>query len=416
MRAAASKFKCSAGFRHLALQPRQQRLLLAFEEEHDLVDRPIVILLGLIADARRQAALDVVLQARALAPAVDRLAAGPQRKDQTHQVDQLAQPVRVRVRPEVARPVVADHAREDDPRKRLVGDLQIGIAFVVAQTDVERRLMPLDQVRLEDQRLDLVGDDDRSNVGDLLDHRRRARVVRRALLEIRPHAIAQRDRLSDVENLAVASDHQIHARRVRDLREVLERRHPAPTGRRARTTTMTTTTASDGDAEHDVGAAMQQREHVVEMRAERVPEQDQSAAENERAEERPQIKQREVHLGDARPESRRCRARPARTGRRRSRNVPHRSKKRCTTQQPLVRDVDVLPVAFDERHAAEAPDGVAERAARQLADERHDDREPQAAQVAGRHQSPRRGQEQSRCRSARRDYPSARPTNRPKYP
>ena len=37
-RAAASKLIVLGGFGHLALEPREQRLLFAFEEQHDLVD------------------------------------------------------------------------------------------------------------------------------------------------------------------------------------------------------------------------------------------------------------------------------------------------------------------------------------------------------------------------------------------
>ena len=82
-------------------------------------------------------------------------------KTDAHEIDQFAQSVRVRVRTEVARAVVLDDAGEQDARERLVRDFQVGIALVVAQADVERRLVPLDQVRFEDQRLDFVVDDDR---------------------------------------------------------------------------------------------------------------------------------------------------------------------------------------------------------------------------------------------------------------
>ena len=208
------------GLGHLVLQAREQRLLLAFEKEHDLVDRAIVLFFRLIADAGRQAALDVVLQARTLAPSVDRLAARAQRKDEPHQIDQLAQAVRVGVGSEVARAVVAHHAREDDARKRLVGHLQVRIALVVAQPHVERRLMALDQVGFEDERLDLVGDDDRAHVDDALRPSPPCEMwCDRALLKIRTHAVAQRDGLTDVENLVAGPDHQVDAGRVGDLRE-----------------------------------------------------------------------------------------------------------------------------------------------------------------------------------------------------
>ena len=95
-----------------------QRIVVPFEEQHDLVDELVVVFFGLVADARRETALDVVLQARPLALAVDRLAAGAQREHHPHEVDQLAQAVRVGVRAEVARAVVLHDAREDDARKR----------------------------------------------------------------------------------------------------------------------------------------------------------------------------------------------------------------------------------------------------------------------------------------------------------
>ena len=126
------------GIGHLTLQAVDQRIVVPFEEQHHLVDEPVVVVFALIADARRQTALDVVLQARPLALAVDRLAAGAQREHDAHEVDQLAQAVRVGVRPEVARAVVLHDAGEHDARKVLVGDLEVRKAFVVAQPHVER--------------------------------------------------------------------------------------------------------------------------------------------------------------------------------------------------------------------------------------------------------------------------------------
>ncbi len=77
-------------------------------------------------------------------------------------------------------------------------------------------------------------------------------MVHCALLEVRSHAIAQRDRLSDVQDLAIAPDHHIDARRVRDLRERRKRSHPAPTGRaRTRLTMAANNDRCNGDAEHE---------------------------------------------------------------------------------------------------------------------------------------------------------------------
>src|SRR5581483_10518140 len=59
------------GAEHFMLEAAEQRFLLAFTKEHDFFDHAIVFLLRLTTDTRRQTPLDVILQARAAAPAVD---------------------------------------------------------------------------------------------------------------------------------------------------------------------------------------------------------------------------------------------------------------------------------------------------------------------------------------------------------
>ena len=171
--------------------------------------------------------MNMILQAWALAPSVDRFSARAQRKDEPHQVDQLAQTMSVGIGAEVSRAVVSHHSREDHPRKRLVGHLQVWVAFVVAKTDVEGGLMALDQIRFENQRFDFVGNDDRSNVDDSLRHRRDPNVMHGALLKIRTHAISQRDRFADVQDLVAGADHHVDAWSIRDLRKIGEQRHLA---------------------------------------------------------------------------------------------------------------------------------------------------------------------------------------------
>ena len=75
---------------HLGLQTRDQCVLLAFEKEHDLIDQAVVVVLRLVADARCQTTLDMVLQARSPAFTIDRLATRPQRKDRADEVDEFA--------------------------------------------------------------------------------------------------------------------------------------------------------------------------------------------------------------------------------------------------------------------------------------------------------------------------------------
>jgi len=94
-------------------------------------------------------------------------------------------------------------AREHDPGVLVLhGDGDVRKRLVVPEPDVERRPVPLDEVLLEVQGLDLVLGHDHLDVlhpvGQLLN--RRPVVLR--LLEIGPHPRPQRLGLSDVEDVS----------------------------------------------------------------------------------------------------------------------------------------------------------------------------------------------------------------------
>jgi len=104
-------------------------------------------------------------------------------------------------------------AREHDTRVFVLdGDGDVGERLVVAEPYVEGRPVPLDEVLLEVERLDLVlGDDDLDvldALGQLLD--RRARVV--ALLEVRADAVSQGLGLAHVEHLPGLVPEEVDAR------------------------------------------------------------------------------------------------------------------------------------------------------------------------------------------------------------
>ena len=123
---------------------------------------PSVVVLRDGRDARSLAALDVVEEARPLERAhavldVDR--AGPEREEAADEVHRLVDAGRRRIRPEVAAAVVDQLARPLDSREIVAeGDLDVRVALVVLEPDVEARPVALDQVRLEQERLgDRVG-------------------------------------------------------------------------------------------------------------------------------------------------------------------------------------------------------------------------------------------------------------------
>ena len=178
---------------HLPLELALDRPGVSGEELDHLIDDRAVIVLRHVPDARRQAAVDVVVEAGDARVASGlRALAGPVRKDPVQNVEGLPDLLRVGVRPEVDDPATVALAREHHARVFVLrGDRYVGERLVVAKPDVEGRPVALDEVLLEVQRLDLVLGDDHLDVldalGQLLDGR--ARVL--ALLKVRPDARAQ---------------------------------------------------------------------------------------------------------------------------------------------------------------------------------------------------------------------------------
>ena len=154
----------AGGEEHPVLELALDLAEAAGQERDHAVDARAVLLLGDVADARRPAALDVVVEAgRARAPARLRALAGAEQEDLAEQVERPAHPLGRRVGPEVGALAAVALAREVDPREVLVErDRDVGIGLVVAQPDVEARLVLADEVLLREQRLRLGLDDERT--------------------------------------------------------------------------------------------------------------------------------------------------------------------------------------------------------------------------------------------------------------
>ena len=98
-----------------------------------------------------------------------RALARPVREDAVEHVERLAHLLRVRVRAEVRDAGPVPLAREHHPRVLVLdGDRDVRERLVVAEPHVERRPVPLDEVLLEVERLDLAAGDDHLDVGDPL--------------------------------------------------------------------------------------------------------------------------------------------------------------------------------------------------------------------------------------------------------
>ncbi len=109
-------------------------------------------------------------------------------------------------------------AIERDARVLVARDVDERKALVVLEQDVVARLVLLDQVELEQQRLGLRRGDRDFDARHLRQHRHRLVGVD-AAVEIARHAVAQVPRLADVEDPAVLVEHAVHARLGRERRE-----------------------------------------------------------------------------------------------------------------------------------------------------------------------------------------------------
>ena len=131
-------------------------------------------------------------------------------------VDQVHQPVRQagrEVRAEIDRAVLVQPPRHVHARillERRVAN--VGIGLVVAQQNVEFRLVLLDQFVFERQRFFLVVDDDVFEVGRLAHQRAGLRVLPARFQKVRAHAAAQRARLPHVDDRFSRILEQVHPR------------------------------------------------------------------------------------------------------------------------------------------------------------------------------------------------------------
>ena len=132
--------------------------------------RAAVVLDRDVPDTRREAAVDVEVEARdAAVPSRLRSLARPVTEDAVKHVERLAHLLRVRVRAEVPDTAPVAFPREHHTRVLVLDrDGDVRERLVVAQPDVERRPVALDEVLLEMQRLDLAARDDDLDVGDAL--------------------------------------------------------------------------------------------------------------------------------------------------------------------------------------------------------------------------------------------------------
>ena len=137
--------------------------------------------------------------------------AGAQHEHLLQQRDALAHRAGTGKRTEVAVAAVERAAMEAQLREGFAGEADVRIALVVAEQDVVARLVRLDEVVLEQQRLAFGARDRGFDARDLRHHGRDARLVA-GLLEIAGDALLEVARLAHVQRFAGGVEHAVHAR------------------------------------------------------------------------------------------------------------------------------------------------------------------------------------------------------------
>ncbi len=152
---------------HARAQPVEQLVALAVEKQSHVAHLIAVRLARDGQHAGGRAALDLVLQAGALAVVQHVVGAGAQLEVAVHHPQRLPARRRRVVGPEVVGAVVAEPPGHLQARPLPVRvEPQHQEVLVVRELDVEARLVALDERVLEEQRLLLVAGDDRLDVGD----------------------------------------------------------------------------------------------------------------------------------------------------------------------------------------------------------------------------------------------------------
>src|SRR5262249_15672306 len=145
--------------------------------------------------------------------------------DQVHDaIGQIGREVRAIVRAAV----FAKTAGYVHPGKALAqGEFYIGGGLIIAQQNVEARLLLLDEVVFQSQDLAGIGDDDVIGVGRLTHQSAGFGVLPAALVEIGADPAAQVVGLADVDDLTLSVLVEVNAGRGREGADFLGDVHPA---------------------------------------------------------------------------------------------------------------------------------------------------------------------------------------------
>ena len=141
-----------------------------------------------------------------------------------HQRERVAQRTGVNERPEVTSPVGRANPREGETRNGIVEvDLEQEEPFVVAEADIVARVKILDQLAFEQQRLGLAPDHMHVEIVNGFDQGVELEIPAHPprRMKILANPLAEIARLANVDDGAEAVLHEVHARLVGKLAELV---------------------------------------------------------------------------------------------------------------------------------------------------------------------------------------------------
>ncbi len=201
------------GLRHALAERLHQVGLSAFQEKLHVADGFLIGLgSGEVLHARAETALDVELQTRPRMGARQVDLAGRNQEVAVDQVDDAIGEVGREVWTVVGAAILPQASSDVDAREALgEREFHVGIRLVVAQQDVEARLLLLDEMVLEGEGFLIIGDDDVVDIDRLTDERAGLRIFPSSLVEVGRDAGAQVLRLADIDDFAFGVLVEVHA-------------------------------------------------------------------------------------------------------------------------------------------------------------------------------------------------------------
>ncbi len=194
------------------MQPTLHLVALATQKSKRLVHQRAVIPDRNFAGARCTATFDLKQETGPHPALVISVGAGAQQKGALQRVDGAGDRAGRGERPEIIAIAAPRPAMLEDLRHRMVAGYQDeGEGLVVPEHHIEPGLEPLDQIGLEQKRLDLGRGGDELHACGVGDHAHDAVVVR-ARPRVALHPLLEMPRLADIEYLAVRIDHAVNAR------------------------------------------------------------------------------------------------------------------------------------------------------------------------------------------------------------